>query len=288
MPSEKQYLDLLVKPERDPYHHDDHPSDIKKTKIPIEGKPNVKPKHRLDYAEYMDLDEFVSTTPRTSQAQQNGTNSNKSSVDLLASLVALGKIIAERQTKPSESVPTISLLSSTATIENNVYMTPSSKHLSGFQSSSSSSSSKESEDVINSNLKSSNGDTLSTSSFSKGEKCTFMPGTDEYVPKSRNRRFIIPGDMKDTDYWTRRERNNRAARKSREQRRMKEMDVLNMVKKIEDENTKLTADYNRLQALNKSLEKEFQMMMDRKKYAPIRCSFNSTYTRSPLIHYQCS
>lgn len=67
-----------------------------------------------------------------------------------------------------------------------------------------------------------------------------------------------PNEVKDVDYWERRKRNNLAARKSREDRRKKEIEALKTTKDLAKENSYLTALLNRLTSRNEQLESKLQ------------------------------
>ena len=63
-----------------------------------------------------------------------------------------------------------------------------------------------------------------------------------YDPKPltrKTRRALVPEEQKNQKYWLKRMRNNVAARKSREDRRRKELEVLDTMKALKDENQKM-------------------------------------------------
>ena len=68
------------------------------------------------------------------------------------------------------------------------------------------------------------------------------------------KRKVIPDVIKDKDYWNRRKRNNLAAKKSREERRKKELEILETTKQLENENSQLTSILKRLTSRNEWLE----------------------------------
>ena len=80
-----------------------------------------------------------------------------------------------------------------------------------------------------------------------------------YDPKpltSKNVRRLVPNEEKNDQYWTRRMRNNKAARKSREYRRQKEMEVLTTMKFLEEENVRLKYFINNVAKTNHQLQGE--------------------------------
>ena len=80
-----------------------------------------------------------------------------------------------------------------------------------------------------------------------------------YDPKplaSKNTRRLVPNEEKTDQYWTRRMRNNKAARKSREYRRQKEMEVLTTMKFLEEENVRLKYFINNVAKTNHQLQGE--------------------------------
>ena len=85
--------------------------------------------------------------------------------------------------------------------------------------------------------------------------------TYKYNPKPvqhKSDRKFVPDAQKDIDYWEKRRRNNLAAKKSREDRRRKELEVLNKLSALESHNQELTAQVKALQKKNELLEKSLQ------------------------------
>lgn len=92
------------------------------------------------------------------------------------------------------------------------------------------------------------------------------PRTYKYNPKpvqQKSNRAFVPDYLKDEDYWQYRRRNNEAAKKSRQDRRSKEMEIVSNVKGLRDENEKLwkenmtlSAENVKLMRRNLELEKE--------------------------------
>ncbi|XP_057300316.1 thyrotroph embryonic factor-like isoform X2 [Hydractinia symbiolongicarpus] len=70
----------------------------------------------------------------------------------------------------------------------------------------------------------------------------------------KSKRQFIPPENKDQSYWERRKRNNEAAKKSREQRREKEIEVSRKCSQLEDENSGLRFTIVNLQKKNEQLE----------------------------------
>jgi len=60
--------------------------------------------------------------------------------------------------------------------------------------------------------------------------------------------------MKDADYWTRRQRNNEAAKRSRENRRVKELEMMDLVKRLTETNDDLRERISELESRNQFLE----------------------------------
>ena len=80
-----------------------------------------------------------------------------------------------------------------------------------------------------------------------------------YNPKPLQKKPGKPPDVapadKDTDYWERRQRNNEAARKSRESRRKKELEVIERCDSLEKSNMHLKSVIRRLESRNTWLER---------------------------------
>ena len=72
------------------------------------------------------------------------------------------------------------------------------------------------------------------------------------VPKSKINN--LPAELKDKEYWTRRQRNNEAAKRSRENRRVKELEMMTLVKELTGTNTELRTRIQELEVRNKFLE----------------------------------
>lgn len=102
------------------------------------------------------------------------------------------------------------------------------------------------------------------------------PGQEHYDPAStifpeeelkpqpiikKSRKNFVPDNLKDDKYWARRHKNNIAAKRSREARRLKENQIVLRASYLEKENNSLKEDVMRLKAENDALKsqlKEFQ------------------------------
>lgn len=83
------------------------------------------------------------------------------------------------------------------------------------------------------------------------------PRTYKYNPKpvlQKGDRSYVPDSLKDREYWERRQRNNEAARKSREERRRKELEVLDKLTSLEKMKNSLEAKVTELERRNTYLE----------------------------------
>ncbi|XP_015916051.1 thyrotroph embryonic factor [Parasteatoda tepidariorum] len=77
----------------------------------------------------------------------------------------------------------------------------------------------------------------------------------------KSRKNFVPDNLKDEKYWARRHKNNIAAKRSREARRVKENQIVLRASYLEKENTSLKEDVMRLKAENDMLKnklKKFQ------------------------------
>lgn len=75
----------------------------------------------------------------------------------------------------------------------------------------------------------------------------------------------MPQDSKDDKYWEKREKNNIAARRSREARRLKENQIALRTAYLEKENATLKAELDQAKAENMELVAEKQMLLDKLK-----------------------
>lgn len=76
---------------------------------------------------------------------------------------------------------------------------------------------------------------------------------------------FVPTDLKDDRYWEKREKNNVAARRSREARRLKENQIALRTAYLEKENNQLKAELNQAKAENMELVSEKQMLLEKLK-----------------------
>lgn len=76
---------------------------------------------------------------------------------------------------------------------------------------------------------------------------------------------FVPQDSKDDKYWEKREKNNIAARRSREARRLKENQIALRTAYLEKENATLKAELDQAKAENMELVAEKQMLLDKLK-----------------------
>lgn len=81
------------------------------------------------------------------------------------------------------------------------------------------------------------------------------------MKKKAKRQFINDGE-KDDKYWKRRKRNNEAARRSRDMRRQREIEISKMWKDLERENERLKDELQKLKDKANDLEKQ---LMEKQK-----------------------
>ena len=92
--------------------------------------------------------------------------------------------------------------------------------------------------------------------------------TYKYNPKpvqQKSNRKFVPDSQKDIDYWEKRRRNNLAAKKSREDRRRKELEVICKMSGLEKQNADLSAQVKALQKKNELLEKKLEDALKKQK-----------------------
>ena len=86
----------------------------------------------------------------------------------------------------------------------------------------------------------------------------------KYDPKPlerrKNPRNFVPNDKKTNDYWEKRRKNNQAARKSREDRRKKEIEVLKNVSNLKSDNMKMKMYVQKIMGDNQNLKYEVEML----------------------------
>lgn len=189
----------------------------------------------------MDLDEFLQKSDNNNESDSGNSRINddypKPSVDLLASLLTLGKMIKnqkrliqnQRQTESVISDKAPSMLSSPTNLNCDLMSISSSKDKMCID--------KRSDKIADN---------------------TIVQHHDDKDDSLSSKRQVIPEEIKDIDYWDRRKRNNLAAKKSREERRKKELEVIEMTKELEIENSQLTVMLKRLTARNEWLESRAQ------------------------------
>lgn len=242
--------------------------------------------------EYMNLDEFILKATQENRVESRSDDTDdypKPNVDLLASLVTLGRMIQdqkqiikrqeqERQEQErreqqsqqnhiqphSEVNSTYSICNELPNESHSITTTKTQSHVpSTAQLNTSYNSSICSRSPIqvyeNSNHCSNEG----AGSISASCDLNFSSlgnGRDQDIaledPSST--KGFVPEEIKDIDYWERRKRNNMAAKKSREERRRKELDVLEAAKTLEKENSQLATMLKRLTARNELLESRLQ------------------------------
>ena len=90
----------------------------------------------------------------------------------------------------------------------------------------------------------------------------------KYNPKplgKKNCRKFVPEERKTEDYWQKRIKNNVAARKSREDRRRKELETLNKQSHYEKENLQLRMLNEKIQSENQYLLYEITLLREEKE-----------------------
>jgi len=91
---------------------------------------------------------------------------------------------------------------------------------------------------------------------------------DELRPQPiirKRKKSFVPQDSKDDKYWEKREKNNVAARRSREARRLKENQIALRTAYLEKENNGLKAELDATKAENMELMAEKQMLIEKLK-----------------------
>lgn len=85
---------------------------------------------------------------------------------------------------------------------------------------------------------------------------------DELKPQpmiKKSRKQFVPSELKDDKYWARRRKNNLAAKRSRDARRLKENQIAMRANFLEKENNALSAELQKAQSLVESLKKRLAM-----------------------------
>ncbi|XP_069972823.1 hepatic leukemia factor-like [Penaeus vannamei] len=75
----------------------------------------------------------------------------------------------------------------------------------------------------------------------------------------KSRKQFVPSELKDDKYWARRRKNNLAAKRSRDARRLKENQIAMRANFLEKENNALSAELQKAQSLVESLKKRLAM-----------------------------
>merc|ERR1712024_381130 len=89
---------------------------------------------------------------------------------------------------------------------------------------------------------------------------------DELRPQPiirKRKKSFVPQDSKDDKYWEKREKNNVAARRSREARRLKENQIALRTAYLEKENNGLKAQCDEIKAKNEKLELEKRLLKEK-------------------------
>uniref|UniRef100_A0A0P4W489 BZIP domain-containing protein n=1 Tax=Scylla olivacea TaxID=85551 RepID=A0A0P4W489_SCYOL len=87
---------------------------------------------------------------------------------------------------------------------------------------------------------------------------TRMFTEDELKPQpmiKKSRKQFVPAELKDDKYWARRRKNNLAAKRSRDARRLKENQIAMRANFLEKENDALTSELQKAQSVVEALKK---------------------------------
>ncbi|XP_016304593.1 nuclear factor interleukin-3-regulated protein-like [Sinocyclocheilus anshuiensis] len=101
--------------------------------------------------------------------------------------------------------------------------------------------------------------------------------TDSHIAMCRKRESMLP-DKKDKGYWDKRKKNNEAARRSREKRRINDKAVENNVLALLEDNARLKAELL-------ALKFKFGLIKDPTDSPAQTCSFGSHNQTFPAIRY---
>jgi len=232
--------------------------------------------------EFMSIDEFCDNTIKREESDEERQDGQfrsedkdypKPNVDLLASLLTLGRMIRDqkkliqqeaslRALRTTNNTVTISAVMTDPIISATFSSNTQSKNINALEMDVEpgkmevSASPTTQEDIVENNSSSSSEIDSSVSSSLSSDRIESSSSSSN--GRSSSKRRVIPDEVKDVDYWERRKRNNLAARKSREDRRKKEINVLKTAKELEDENSYLTSLLNRLTSRNEELESKLQ------------------------------
>lgn len=238
------------------------------SKIPIatsKQKGNSKKKNE-EHNRYMDLDEFLSKADKDDSQHESDPDYPKPTVDLLASLLTLGKMIqSQKQFIKSQSIEKETNSTTDNPSSKNVFehVTEPEKGSHIIKESSECSLESISDKMIlgeNAKTHSLNSSRRHDQSY-EDRHSVYRENKEDKANSSScsdSQRCVIPEDIKDIDYWDRRKRNNLAAKKSREERRKKELEVVETAKQLENENTQLTSMLKRLTSRNELLESKLK------------------------------
>lgn len=80
----------------------------------------------------------------------------------------------------------------------------------------------------------------------------------ESTMRSRNDRKSVDEDVKDDKYWERRRKNNQAAKRSRDLKRLREMNVKQRADSLEEENRQLREEVQKLKEYLKTLDEKVE------------------------------
>ena len=263
--------------------HQQKINDIKSTYGSSSQRISRDGKKSTYHDDFMDLDEFFTRSAAVEGPTEDSFKSDeidhpKPNVDLLASLLTLGKMIQDQkqlikqqqhqqqqQQNPQNQSILLQQNISSPMISNSV---PPTLQLPAIQSVAAPTSllptmaddrdlSKLSQPDINS------GQCSNLLSYRNIQNETQNDRDNSSQTSSSSKRAVIPEEIKDLDYWDRRKRNNLAAKKSREERRRKELEILEAAKQLEKENSQLATMLKRLTARNELLEGRLQEIRKR-------------------------
>ena len=108
-----------------------------------------------------------------------------------------------------------------------------------------------------------------------------------YDPKPltrKTRRALVPDEQKNQKYWMKRMRNNVAARKSREDRRRKELEVLESMKNLKDENQKMKTYIDTVVKANEQLVAEMMQMKHKLQQYENNATTSSKVSACSIFH----
>ncbi|XP_076117105.1 thyrotroph embryonic factor-like isoform X2 [Mytilus galloprovincialis] len=202
--------------------------------------------------EYMDLDEFLSENGIPVDLDEASNGSNKSKDSQVSS------------PKESDSAPT-------STVNIKEIQSPQEDDMEDSDSDEESCEEEKKKDVVES------GSLLDINiEFNVAEQDVILstvPGEETFNPKERkfsedelkpqpmikkSRKVFVPDEQKDDKYWCRRKKNNVAAKRSRDARRVKENQIAMRACYLEKCNNTLTAEVQKLKKENAQLKKSLE------------------------------